>query len=163
MEHKALYDIPLETIDGETTNLNNYKGKVLLIVNVASKCGFTPQYKDLEVLYQKYKDDGLVVLGFPCNQFLRQEPGTNAEIKEFAKSCFNVTFPMFTKLNVQGKEQHPLYKYLKDNIEEKPKMKFIPWNFTKILVDKEGNVKKRYTPRENIQVIENEIKKLLDK
>lgn len=152
-----LYEIPVETIKGEKTTLKNYKNKVLLIVNLASKCGFTPQYKDLENLYRQYKDKEFVVLGFPCNQFLRQEPGTNKEIEEFATSCFNVTFPMFAKLNVRGKEQHPLYKFLKDNIKEKPKMQFIPWNFTKILVDKDGNVLRRYAPKTAMEDVEKDV------
>lgn len=158
---ESLYEIPVETIKGEKKTLAEYQDKVLLIVNLASKCGFTPQYKDLETLYRQYKDKGLVVLGFPCNQFLKQEPGSNAEIEQFAKSCFNVSFPMYAKLNVRGKEQHPLYKYLKENIKEKSKMQFVPWNFTKILVDKDGLVIRRYVPKTVMDDIEQDIAQIL--
>lgn len=157
----SIYEIPFETIDEKPVNLEQYKNKVLMIVNVASKCGFTRQYKDLEKLYQEYKDKGLVVLGFPCNQFLSQESKDNAQIKQFACEKYGVTFPMFAKLNVRGKSQHLLYKYLKENMEEKPRVKFIPWNFSKILVDRQGNVKKRYAPTTGIDNIKKEIEKLL--
>lgn len=155
-----LYDIPLQTIEGETTTLQPYRGKVMLIVNVASRCGFTPQYKDLETLYQDYKKRGLVVLGFPCDQFLHQEPGDNAEIKAFAEGCFRVTFPLFAKIDVKGANQAPLYSYLAKHIEKKP-LKFIPWNFTKILVNAEGRVLRRYLPITSFKKIQKELEKLL--
>ena len=144
-EEGALYDIPVQTIDGQTTSLMPYQGKVMLIVNVASRCGFTPQYAELESMYRDYQKRGLVVLGFPCDQFMHQEPGGNEEIKAFAESCFRVTFPLYAKINVTGADQAPLYDYLGKHIEKKP-LKFIPWNFTKILVDANGRVLRRYLP-----------------
>ena len=144
-EEGALYDIPVQTIDGQTTSLMPYQGKVMLIVNVASRCGFTPQYAELESMYRDYQKRGLVVLGFPCDQFMHQEPGGNEEIKAFAENCFRVTFPLYAKINVTGADQAPLYDYLGKHIEKKP-LKFIPWNFTKILVDANGRVLRRYLP-----------------
>jgi len=138
----SIYDIPLKDIDGKDTSLKPYQGKVLLIVNVASKCGFTPQYKALEALYLKYKDQGLVVLGFPCNQFAHQEPGTDAEIKEFCTSKYDVTFPMFDKLEVNGNNRHPLYVLLAG--KESPFPGNIGWNFTKFLVGRDGKILKRF-------------------
>jgi glutathione peroxidase len=152
----TLYDIPVESIDGKHTSLKPYKGKVLLIVNVASKCGFTPQYAELEKLHQDYKARGFEVLGFPCDQFLHQEPGNNQEIKEFAESCFRVTFPLFGKLDVKGKNQSELYSYLQKNIEKRT-FKFIPWNFSKILVNSEGRVLKRYLPTTSFSKIKEDI------
>ena len=128
-EHNELYDIPLTTIDGKTTSLSPYHGQVMLIVNVASRCGFTPQYAELEALHQDYQHRGLVVLGFPCNQFLHQEPDTNEAIKTFAESCFRVTFPLFAKIDVKGAKQSPLYAWLRKHLKKRP-LKFIPWNFT---------------------------------
>ena len=144
-EEGALYDIPVQTIDGQTTSLMPYQGKVMLIVNVASRCGFTPQYAELESMYRDYQKRGLVVLGFPCDQFMHQEPVGNEEIKAFAENCFRVTFPLYAKINVTGADQAPLYDYLGKHIEKKP-LKFIPWNFTKILVDANGRVLRRYLP-----------------
>ncbi|MBA2710976.1 MAG: glutathione peroxidase [Tatlockia sp.] len=155
-----LYKIPVLTAEGESVNLEPYQNQVLLIVNVASRCGFTPQYADLETLYQEYKGKGLTVLGFPCDQFLHQEPGSNEEIKAFAESCYRITFPLFAKINVKGQEQAPLYRYLHNHIEKKP-WKFIPWNFTKILVDKEGRVLKRFLPTTSFKNIRTEIEPLL--
>lgn len=140
-----LYSIPVQTIDGKQTTLQSYQGKVMLIVNVASHCGFTPQYTELEALYREYEKKGFVVLGFPCDQFMHQEPGDNAKIKEFAETCYKVTFPLFAKVNVKGANQSSLYAYLKQHIEKKP-LKFIPWNFSKILVNSEGRVLRRYLP-----------------
>ena len=139
----SLYDIPVTTLDGRETTLAEHRGKVLLVVNVASRCGFTGQYAGLEDLYRRYKDRGLVVLGFPCNQFLGQEPGTEAEIGAFCSRTFDVTFPLFAKVNVNGADAHPLYRHLK----AARRGWFggaIKWNFTKFLVDREGNVVKRY-------------------
>jgi len=139
---ESIYGIPLKDIDGKDTSLKPYQGKVLLIVNVASKCGFTPQYTALEALYQKYKDQGLVVLGFPCNQFAHQEPGTDAEIKQFCTSKYNVTFPMFDKIEVNGPNRHPLYAQLAG--KESPFPGNIGWNFTKFLVGRDGKILKRF-------------------
>jgi len=138
----SIYDTPLKDIDGKDTSLKPYQGKVLLIVNVASKCGFTPQYKALEALYQKYKDQGLVVLGFPCNQFAHQEPGTDAEIKQFCTSKYNVTFPMFDKIEVNGANRHPLYVLLAG--KDSPFPGNIGWNFTKFLIGRDGKILKRF-------------------
>jgi glutathione peroxidase len=141
----SLAKIPLKDIDGKDTSLDAYKGKVLLVVNVASKCGLTPQYKSLEAIYQKYKDKGLVILGFPCNQFGAQEPGTNAEIKEFCSSKYNVTFPLFDKLEVNGANRHPLYVALAG--KDSPFPGDIKWNFTKFLISRDGKILNRFEPR----------------
>lgn len=130
--------IPLKDIDGKDTTLGAYKGKVLLVVNVASQCGYTPQYEGLEALYRKFKDRGLVVLGFPCNDFGAQEPGSEAEIKQFCSSRFSVTFPMFSKLHVKGAEQHPLYAALTEGGAP------VKWNFGKFLIGKDGKLLSRY-------------------
>jgi len=141
----TIHDINVKDIDGEDTSLSAYKGKVLLIVNVASKCGLTPQYKALEALQQKYKDKGLTVLGFPCNQFGGQEPGTNEEIKQFCSSKYNVTFPLFDKIDVNGEKRHPLYVALAG--KESPFPGDIKWNFNKFLIGKDGKILKRFEPR----------------
>ena len=141
----SLYDIPLKDIDGKDTSLRAYEGKVVLVVNVASKCGLTPQYEALEATYRKYKDQGLVVLGFPCNQFNGQEPGTNEEIKEFCSSKYDVTFPMFDKLNVNDPDRHPLYVALAG--PESPFPGDIKWNFGKFLIGRDGKILKRIEPR----------------
>lgn len=138
----SIYDIPTKDIDGKATTLKPYEGKVLLIVNVASHCGYTPQYKALEAVYEKYKDKGLLVLGFPCNQFGGQEPGTDEEIKQFCTSKYSVTFPMFDKLEVNGAGRHPLYVALAG--EGSPFPGDIKWNFTKFLVGRDGKVLKRF-------------------
>jgi len=140
---ESIYDIPLKNIDGNTTSLKPYQGKVLLIVNVASKCGFTPQYAVLEALYQKYKDQGLVVLGFPCNQFAHQEPGSDAEIKQFCTSKYDVTFPMFDKIEVNGANRHPLYVLLAG--QDSPFPGNIGWNFTKFLIGRDGKILDRFS------------------
>ena len=141
-----LQDITLNTIDGTPTTLAEYSGKVLLIVNVASKCGFTPQYTGLEQLYQRYKDQGFVVLGFPCDQFGNQEPGDEAEIAQFCSLTYDVTFPMFAKVNVNGADAHPLFKHLKKAAPGLLGSEGIKWNFTKFLVDPTGQTVKRYAP-----------------
>jgi glutathione peroxidase len=138
----SIYNVPLKDIDTQATSLKGYQGKVLLIVNVASKCGYTPQYAGLESLYQKYKDKGLVVLGFPCNQFGGQEPGSNEEIKQFCSSKYQVSFPLFDKIEVNGPNRHPLYALLAG--EESPFPGNIKWNFTKFLVGRDGKVLKRF-------------------
>jgi glutathione peroxidase len=141
----GLYGFTLNSIDGKPAPLAEYKGKVLLIVNVASRCGFTPQYTALEALYEKYKDQGLVILGFPANNFGAQEPGTNEEIKTFCTRKYNVTFPMYAKISVKGSDKAPLYSYLTE--ETKPGISGdIKWNFTKFLVDRNGNVVQRFEP-----------------
>lgn len=144
-QQSSIYDVPVDTMDGGRTNLKAYEGKVMLLVNVASRCGFTSQYKELEAMHQEYREEGLAILGFPCNQFAQQEPGTDAEIKEFAESCYRVSFPLFAKIDVKGKNQAPLYAFIKKHIKRRP-FKFIPWNFSKILVDPKGNVLKQYLP-----------------
>jgi glutathione peroxidase len=141
-----LYDISARTLDGTEVSLGNYRGKVLLIVNTASKCGFTPQYEGLEQLHRDYADRGLVVLGFPCNQFGAQEPGDAAEIANFCSLTYNVSFPMFAKIDVNGENTHPLYQFLK---AQKPGLlgtEGIKWNFTKFLVDRAGEVVDRIAP-----------------
>jgi len=138
----SIYDVPLKDIDGNSTTLKPYEGKVLLIVNVASQCGYTPQYAALEALYSKYKGQGLVVLGFPCNQFNGQEPGTDAEIKQFCSSKYGVTFPLFDKIEVNGDNRHPLYVLLAG--KNSPVAGNIRWNFTKFLIDRHGNILKRF-------------------
>jgi glutathione peroxidase len=133
-----LYTIPLKDIDGKDTSLKAYAGKAVLIVNVASQCGFTPQYEGLEALYRKYKDRGLIVLGFPCNDFGAQEPGPNDEIKKFCSSKFDVTFPLFDKLHTKGPEQHPLYAALTGSSSPVPGP--VTWNFNKYLISRDGKI-----------------------
>lgn len=158
---KTIYDFKVNTIDGKETTLEQYKGKVMLIVNVASKCGYTPQYAGLETLYKKYKEQGLVVLGFPCNQFSSQEPGSEAEIQNFCRVNFGVTFPMFSKINVNGDNTHPLYSYLKSEQPGILGTETIKWNFTKFLVDKEGKVIERFGSSTKPVSLEEEIESLL--
>jgi len=142
----SIYDFTLPSIDGKPMPLANFKGKVILVVNVASRCGFTPQYTALESVYEKYKDQGFVILGFPANNFGGQEPGTNAEIKTFCSAKYSVTFPLYGKVSVKGDDQTPLYKYLTTNAN--PTFAGdIKWNFTKFLVDRNGNVVQRFEPQ----------------
>lgn len=140
-----VYDFTLASIDGEKTPLAAYKGKVILMVNVASKCGYTPQYTGLQALYEKYKDRGLVILGFPANNFGAQEPGTDAEIKTFCSTKYSVTFPMFSKVSVKGDDTTPLYQYLTRDANPAVAGE-VKWNFTKFLVDKHGKVVGRFEP-----------------
>ncbi len=140
----SVYEFKAKGIDGKEVSLSDYAGKTLLIVNVASQCGFTPQYEGLEKLYEKYKDKGFFVLGFPCNQFGSQEPGTESEIKTFCELNFGVKFPLFAKIDVNGDKTHPLYEYLKKALPGVLGSEAIKWNFTKFLVDKKGNPVKRY-------------------
>jgi glutathione peroxidase len=142
----AIHDIAVTTIDGEEKTLAQYAGKALLIVNVASKCGLTPQYEGLQTLYDTYKDRGLEVLGFPCNQFMGQEPGTNDEIKEFCSLNFNVSFPLFDKIDVNGDDRHPLYAELTQHEDGEGKSGDIAWNFEKFLVSPAGEIAGRYRP-----------------
>lgn len=140
MQNEELFDIPLTRITGEQTSLNEWRGKTILIVNVASKCGHTKQYAQLQALYEQYGQGNFVVLGFPCNQFLRQEPGTNEEIMEFCSTNYGVTFPMFDKLNVGGKQKHPLYENLITNPDATGKAGRVLWNFEKFLIEPDGTV-----------------------
>ena len=155
------YDFEAKTIDGTTQKLDAYKGKVLLIVNVASKCGFTPQYKGLEALWRKYKDQNFAVLGFPCDQFGHQEPGDENEIKNFCSLTYDVDFPMFAKIEVNGAGTHPLYKFLKSEAPGVLGTEGIKWNFTKFLVGKDGKVVKRYGSMDTPEKIEADIAALL--
>ena len=139
---ESLYDIALKDIDGKSTSLQSYRGKVLLVVNVASKCGYTPQYTGLEALQKKYQDRGLAVLGLPCNQFGGQEPGTNEEIKQFCSAKYGVTFPLFDKIEVNGAHRHPLYVMLVG--PDSPTSGDIRWNFTKFLISRDGKILKRF-------------------
>lgn len=141
---KSVYDFTMRDIDGENIKLDVYKGKVVMIVNVASKCGYTPQYEGLQALYEKNKGSGLVILGFPANNFLSQEPGTEAEIKEFCSTKYKVTFPMFAKISVKGEDQHPLYTYLTNKISDPEFAGDISWNFNKFLIDRHGKVVARF-------------------
>ena len=156
----GFYDLKARDIDGKIIEISNYKGKTLLIVNTATKCGLAPQLKDLEELYKKYKNSGVEVLGFPCGQFANQEEDDNKEIQNVCQINYGVTFKMFEKINVNGKETHLLFKYLK-NEAKGMFSKEIKWNFTKFLVDKDGNVIKRYAPTKKIVKIEEDIKKLI--
>jgi glutathione peroxidase len=156
----SVYDFTVKDINGKDVSLSQYKGKALLIVNVASKCGFTPQYEGLEVLHKELGDK-VEVLGFPCNQFGKQEPGDETEIKNFCSLTYNVTFPMFSKIDVNGSDAHPLYQFLKG---EKPGIlgtEAIKWNFTKFLVDKNGQVVKRYAPNDKPEDIKKDLQKIL--
>jgi glutathione peroxidase len=157
----SVYDYEARTIDGQAQKLDTYAGKVLLVVNVASKCGFTPQYKGLEALWRKYKDKGLVVLGFPCDQFGHQEPGDENEIKNFCSLSYDVSFPMFAKIEVNGADAHPLYQHLKSEAPGVLGSEGIKWNFTKFLVGKDGKVVKRYGSMDTPEKIEADILKLV--
>ncbi|MGE0387203.1 MAG: glutathione peroxidase [Gammaproteobacteria bacterium] len=142
-----VHDFEARSIDGRPVRLEAWRGQVLLIVNVASHCGFTPQYEGLEALYRKFKDRGFAVLGFPCNQFGAQEPGSEAEISRFCSATYDVSFPMFAKIDVNGPSAHPLYEHLKDARRGLLGTRAIKWNFTKFLVDRDGTVRKRYGSR----------------
>lgn len=161
MMSENIYGFNVTDIDGNEVSLNEYEGKVLLIVNVASKCGYTKQYTGLQAIYEKYKDQGFVVLGFPCNQFGGQEPGTEKEIKEFCEANFNVTFPMFSKIDVNGDNTHPLYKYLKSNAKGTLGTQDIKWNFAKFLVNKNGVVQDRIGTQTTPESMTEQIEKLL--
>ncbi|MCI0747334.1 MAG: glutathione peroxidase [Verrucomicrobia subdivision 3 bacterium] len=145
MAETKLQEIPLKDIDGKAASLKDYNGKVLLVVNVASKCGLTPQYKALEAVHQKYKSKGFTVLGFPCNDFAGQEPGSTEDIKQFCSREYNVTFPMFDKIHVKGPEQHPLYTALTG--KEAPFPGDVKWNFGKFLIGRDGRILKRFEPK----------------
>ena len=156
-----IYDCGIKTMDGQDKLLDDYKGKVLLIVNTASKCGFTPQYQGLEDLYCRYKDRGFVVLAFPCNQFGHQEPGSESEIQQFCTTRYDVSFPVFAKIEVNGANTHPLYRYLKNEKSGVLGTKAIKWNFTKFLVDRSGHVVRRYAPADKPESLTGDIEQLL--
>ena len=162
---ETIYGFPAEMLDGRAASLSDFKGKVLLIVNTASQCGFTPQYAGLESLYRTYKERGLEVLGFPCNQFGAQEPGTAAEIGDFCEKNYGVSFPMFAKIDVNGEKEHPLYRFLK---KEKPGLLgplgrgAIRWNFTKFLVDRNGRVVARFASTTKPESLAKDIERLLE-
>ncbi|MDX1452411.1 MAG: glutathione peroxidase [Oleiphilaceae bacterium] len=156
-----MYDFQVTNIKGESVDLNDFAGKVLLIVNTASKCGFTPQFKGLESLYEQYRERDFEILGFPCNQFLSQDPGSNEEIAEFCSLNYGVSFPMFSKIEVNGPNTHPLYDYLKKEAKGLLGSEKIKWNFTKFLVDAEGKVHKRYAPNTEPKDIAKDIEALL--
>ena len=157
----SVYDFTVKNIRGKDVKLDTYKGKALLIVNTASECGFTPQYKGLEALYEKLHGKGLEILGFPCNQFGAQEPGSEKEIQSFCEVNYGVTFPMFAKVDVNGDNAAPLYRFLK---KQKPGLlgsEAIKWNFTKFLVDRDGTVVERYAPKTEPKELENDVRTLL--
>lgn len=156
-----VYDFKAEKLEGGEQSLSEYEGKVLLIVNTASKCGFTPQFDGLEKVFQKYKDQGLVVLGFPCNQFASQDPASNSEIGEFCQRNYGVNFPMFAKIDVNGSNAHPLYKYLTKEAKGLLGTEAVKWNFTKFLVGRDGNVIDRYATATKPEAMVKDIEKAL--
>jgi glutathione peroxidase len=158
----SIYDFEVTTLDGEPRRMSDYRGKTLLIVNVASQCGFTPQYKGLEALYRTYHDRGFEVLGFPCNQFGSQEPGDADEIATFCSTTYDVTFPLFAKIDVNGAKAHPLYEHLKSEAPGALGTKAIKWNFTKFLVNARGEVVERYGSSTTPEQIDKDVAKALD-
>jgi glutathione peroxidase len=158
----SAYDFTARTIEGREQPIGDYRGKVSLIVNTASKCGFTPQYEGLEALHQRYCDRGFVVLGFPCNQFGHQEPGDETEISRFCELNYGVSFPLFAKVDVNGDEAHPLFQHLKQEAPGILGTQAIKWNFTKFLVDHEGKVVRRYAPKTEPRELESDIEGLLE-
>jgi glutathione peroxidase len=157
----TVYDFSCQTPNGKKKSLLDYKGKVLLVVNTASKCGFTPQFAGLEELYKQYKAKGLEILGFPCNQFGKQDPGSNDEIMEFCQLNYGVSFPMFGKIEVNGADADPLFKHLKKAAPGVLGSEGIKWNFTKFLIDRSGKVVRRYAPKDTPKAIASDIEKLL--
>jgi len=157
-----LYEITVTTIAGQTQTMESYRGQILLIVNVASKCGFTGQYAGLEALYRRYRDKGFSVLGFPCDQFAHQEPGSEEEIQSFCSLTYDVTFPLFAKIEVNGSGAHPFYTYLKKARPGLLGSEAIKWNFTKFLVNREGQVLKRYAPSDTPEKIEDDLRGLIE-
>jgi glutathione peroxidase len=157
----SLYEIDLQTIDGHAEKVGAFAGKVMLVVNVASRCGFTPQYAGLEALYRQYRERGLVVLGFPCDQFGHQEPGEAAEIKNFCDQQYDVTFPLFAKTQVNGDSAHPLYRALKSEARGLFGTQAIKWNFTKFLIDRQGKVVRRYAPTDKPADLAKDVEPLL--
>lgn len=159
----SFYDFGATSLEGQHVGMASFRDKVVLVVNVASKCGFTPQYTGLEEIYQKYRDRGFVVLGFPCNQFGGQEPGSATEIKQFCSLNYPVSFPIFSKIEVNGPNAHPLYEFLKKSQKGILGTEAIKWNFTKFLIDRKGNVVERYSPQTTPQSLIGDIEKLLSK
>ena len=159
----TFYDFKAKKINGETISMKAYQGKTIVVVNTASKCGFTPQYEGLEKLYQKYKSQGLIILGFPCNQFGSQEPGSSRDIKEFCEINYGVTFPLFEKIEVNGKNAHPIFKFLKSRLSGGLFGSRIKWNFTKFVINKKGVPVKRFSPTTKPEKMEKTIKQLLQK
>jgi glutathione peroxidase len=165
MGASSVHEFSMKAIDGKTVTLSQFKGQVMLVVNVASRCGFTPQYEGLEKLYETYKGQGFVILGFPANNFGEQEPGTDAEIQTFCKSKYSVTFPMFSKISVTGADKAPLYRFLTDTSAHPKTGGEIQWNFTKFLVDRDGKIMQRFEPeveplsREIVAAVETAVKK----
>lgn len=157
----TVYDFQAKDIDGNERSLSEFKGKAMLVVNTASKCGFTPQYKGLEKLQKDYASKGLVVLGFPCDQFGHQEPGNEEEIKNFCSLSYDVSFPMFSKIDVNGDKAHPLFKHLKKQAKGILGTEVIKWNFTKFLIDKNGKVVRRYAPTDTPESIEKDLAAVL--
>jgi len=157
----SIYDFSANKLDGQKTDLKEYEGKTIIVVNTASKCGLTPQYEGLEELYNKHKDEGLVVLGFPCNQFGNQEKGTSEDIQEFCQVNYGVSFPMFEKIEVNGKNAHPIYKYLKSKLSGGLLGSAIKWNFTKFVIDKNGKPVKRFGPTTKPEKMEAYLKEIL--
>lgn len=155
-----LYDFEVNDLKGNTVSLKDYEDYVVLIVNTATKCGFAPQFRGLEMLYQSYKDKKFVVLGFPCNQFMHQEPLEKEEIKEVCQANYGVTFPLFDKINVKGKDMHPLYKWLTEETKGFLNSK-IKWNFTKFLINRKGNIVERYAPKEEPESFQYDIEEIL--
>ena len=155
------YDFSANDLDGKDVSLDTFRGKALLVVNVASKCGFTPQYTGLEAMYRKHKDEGLEVLGFPCDQFGHQEPGNAEEIRNFCSLTYDVSFPMFAKIEVNGANAHPLWKWLKEQKGGILGFDGIKWNFTKFLIDRKGQVVKRYAPTDTPAKIEGDLASVL--
>ncbi|MEH7335916.1 glutathione peroxidase [Neobacillus drentensis] len=157
----TIYQFSAKTIDGQEISLKQFEGKVVLIVNTASKCGFTPQFKELQSLYETYKDKGLEILGFPCNQFMNQDPGSEEEIKSFCELNYGVTFPMFAKVDVNGVYTHPLFRYVREQTPGLLGINTIKWNFTKFLVDSNGKAIKRFAPQTKPSEIAKDIETLL--
>ncbi|WP_108671197.1 glutathione peroxidase [Peribacillus acanthi] len=157
----SIYEYEAKSIDGSSVSMEDYKGKVLLIVNTASKCGFTNQYDELQKLYEKYRNQGFEILGFPCNQFMGQEPGDELDIQSFCRLNYGVTFPMFSKIDVNGEDAHPLFKYLADEAPGLLGSKSIKWNFTKFLVDRKGKPVSRFAPKTKPFEFEKDIESLL--
>ncbi len=158
---KTFYDFEANNIKGQTVSMKAYEGKTVVVVNTASKCGFTPQYEGLEALYQKYKNQGLVILGFPCNQFGKQESGSSDEIEEFCQINYGVTFPLFEKIEVNGKNAHPIFKFLKEKQSSGIFGSGIKWNFTKFIINNKGVPVKRFSPTTKPEKMEKTIIKLL--
>ena len=159
----TFFDFEAKKLSGKTVSMKEYQGKTIVVVNTASKCGFTPQYEGSEKLYQKYKDQGLIILAFPCNQFANQEPGSSNDIKQFCEVNYGVSFPLFEKVDVNGRNAHPIFKYLKSKLSGGLFGSRIKWNFTKFLINKKGIPVKRFAPTTKPEKMETIIRRLLQK